>query len=71
MLKNRTIILILTPDNATIMNGIEQGSFAATLASQINIGSAVYDITKGEVSANIGNMPLNCLIFQDKIKKMN
>ena len=39
--------------------------------SSINIGTAVYDITKGEVSANIGNMPLNCLIFQDDIAKMN
>ena len=25
----------------------------------------------GAVSANIGNMPLNCLIFQDNIAKMN
>ena len=53
------------------MNGIGQDSFAAALASSINIGTAVYDITKGEVSANIGNMPLNCLIFQDNIAKMN
>ena len=71
MLNNRTIISILTPvgetDNATIMNGIGQGSFAAALASSINIGTAVFDITKGEVSANIGNMPLNGLIFQDDI----
>ena len=37
------------------------------LASSINIGTAVYDITKGEVSAHIGNMHLNCLIFQDDI----
>ena len=50
-------------DTATIMNGIRQGSFAAALASSINIGIAVYDITKGETSANIGNMLLNCLIF--------
>ena len=42
-----------------------------TLASSINIGTAVYDIIKGEVSANIGNMPLNCLVFQDDIAKMN
>ena len=75
MLNNRTRISILTPvgetDNATIMNGIGQGSFAAALASSINIGTAVYEKTKGEVSANIGNMPLNCLIFQDDIAKMN
>ena len=54
-LNNRTRISILTPlgetNNATIMNGIGQGSFGAALASYINIGSAVYDITKGEVTA--------------------
>ena len=50
------------------MNGIGRGSFSA---AAISIGSAVYDITKGEVTANIGNMPLNCLIFQDDIAKMN
>ena len=53
------------------MNGIGQGSFAAALASSINIGTAVYNIRKGEVSANIENMPLNCLIFQDDIAKIN
>ena len=69
--ENRTRIAILTPvgetDNATIINRIGQGSLAAALASSINIGTAVYDKTKGEVSANIGNM----LIFQDDIAKMN
>ena len=63
-------ILLLT-DSATIMNGIGQGSFAAALASSIKLGSAVHEITKGEVTANIGNMPLNSLIFQDDIAKMN
>ena len=74
-LNNRTRISILTPlddtDNATIKNGIGQESFGAALAYSINIGSAVYDITEGEVTANIGNMPLNSLIFQDDIAKMN
>ena len=67
-LNNRTRISIITPvgetDNAKIMNGIGQGSFVAALASSINIWAAVHDITKDEVSAKIGNMPLNCLIFQ-------
>ena len=67
MLKNRTRISILTQvgeaDNATIINGIGQGSFAAALA--------VCDITKGEVSDNIGNMPINCLIFQNDFTKIN
>ena len=53
------------------MNGIDQGSFGLALSSSINIGSAVYDITNGEVTANIRNMPLNSLIFQDNIAKMN
>ena len=44
-------------DGATIKNGMGQGSFAAALASSINIGTAVYDIRKGEVSDNIRNMP--------------
>ena len=50
MLNNRTRISILTPigetDKAKIMNGIRQGSFAAGLASSINIGSVLYDIKK-------------------------
>ena len=50
-----------------IINGIGQGSFAAALASSINIGSAVHEITKGEVTANIGN----CIIFQYEIARMN
>ena len=74
-LNNRTRFYIQTPvggtDNATILNDTGQGSFAAALASSITIGSAVYDITKGEVLAIIGNTPLNCLIFQDNIVKMN
>ena len=69
MLNNRTQIYIY--NNATMMNGIGQGSFTAEIASSVNIGTAEYDITKGEVSANIGNMPLNCLIFQNVIAKMN
>ena len=42
---NKTKISILTPlgetDGATIMNGIGQGSFAAALASSLNIGCGV------------------------------
>ena len=51
-LNNRTRISILTPvgetDNATIMNGKGQGSFATALASSINIGSAVMILKKGK-----------------------
>ena len=74
-LNNKTKISILTPlgetDGATIMNGIGQGSFAAALASSLNIGCAVDGITQGICSANIGEVELNSLIFQDNIAKMN
>ena len=39
-----------------IMNGIGQGSFAAALASSLNIGCAVDGITMGIGSANIGEI---------------
>ena len=74
-LNNKTRISILTPlgetEGATIINGIGQGSFAAALASSLNIGCAVDEITKGVVTAKIGEMELNSLIFQDNIAKMN
>ena len=70
-LNNKTKFSILTPlgetDGATIMNGIGQGSFASTL----NIGCGVEKITRGICSANIGELELNSLIFQDEIAKMN
>ena len=46
-------------------------SFAASLTSFINIGTAIDEITEGEVKAKKINMELNCLIFQDDIAKMN
>ena len=42
-----------------------------TQASSLNIGCAVDGITRGIVSANIGELELNSLIFQDNIAKMN
>ena len=72
---SKTKISIITPlretDGAKIMNGIGQGSFAAALASSLNIGCAVDGITRGICSANIGEVELNSLIFQDDIAKMN
>ena len=53
------------------MNGIGHGSFAAAIASSLNIGCAVDEITEGICSANIGEVELNSLIFQDEITKMN
>ena len=46
----------------------EMVSAAVALAYSINIGSAVYDTTQAKCTSN---MPLNCLIFQDNITKMN
>ena len=46
------------------MNGIGQGSFAAPLASSLNIGCAVEGIIIGEIE-------LNSLNFKDYIAKMN
>ena len=37
----------------------------------INIGWEVYNKTLGKYRSNIGAMPLNCLIFQDDIAKIN
>ena len=49
-LNNKSKISVLTPlgetDHATIMNGIGQGSFAAALASSLNIGCGVERITR-------------------------
>ena len=74
-LNNKTKISIFTPlgetYGATIMNGIGQGSFAAALASSLNIGCGVDKITRGICSANIGELDLDSLIFQDDIAKMN
>ena len=46
----------------------EMVSAAVALAYSINIGSAVYDTTQAKCTSN---MPLNCLIFQDHIAKIN
>ena len=49
-LNNQTKISVLTPvgetEQATIMNGIGQGSFGAALASSLNIGCGVDMIKK-------------------------
>ena len=56
---------------APIKDSVGQGSFAATLVSSLNIGSAIADKFKGESSANIGLLELICLILQDDIMKMS
>ena len=57
-LNNITRISILTTvGGKETYNGISQGSFAAALPRKI--------------TSNIGTMPLNCLILQDNMAKMN
>ena len=45
--------------------------FGAALASSLDIGTAIYDATEGETLTELGHMPLNCLIFQDDIARLN
>ena len=58
-------------DAARIFDSIGQCSFGAALASSLNIGTAIYDATEGETLTELGHMPLNCLIFQDDIARLN
>ena len=58
-------------DAAMIFDSIGQESFGAALASSLNIGTAIYDATYGETLTEHGHMPLNCLIFQDDIARLN
>ena len=45
--------------------------FGAALASSLNIGCALKDTFRGAPSTRLGLMPLNSLIMQDDISKMN
>ena len=58
-------------DAARIFDSIGQISFRAALASFLNIGTTIYDATEGETITELGHMPLNCLIFQDDIARLN
>ena len=58
-------------DKATIFDSIGQGSVGAALVSALNIGVAIKDTFTNQHTANIGQLPLNTLIFQDDISKMN
>ena len=54
-----------------IKNSLGQGSFGAALASSLNIGCAIKD-TFGETSStHIGTLPLNAIVMQDDIAKLN
>ena len=41
------------------------------MALSLNIGTAIYDATDGETLTELGHMPLNCLIFQNDIARLN
>ena len=58
-------------DAVRIFDSIGQGSFWAAIASSLNIGTTIYDATEGETLTKLGHMPLNCLIFQDDIARLN
>ena len=58
-------------DKATIFDSIGQGSVGAALVSALNIGVAIKETFTDEYTASIGQLPLNTLIFQDDISKMN
>ena len=58
-------------ESKLIKNSLGQGSFGAALASSLNIGCAIKD-TFGEVSStHIGTLPLNAVVMQDDIAKLN
>ena len=43
----------------------------AALVSALDIGVAIKETFTDQYTANIGQLPLNTLIFQDNISKMN
>ena len=71
----KTRISVVTPvgesDAARFFDSIGQGSFGAALASSLNVVTSIYDATKDETLTELGHMPLNCLIFQDDIARLN
>ena len=54
-----------------VKNSIGQGMFGDTLVSSLNIGCALKKTFLGKPSTMLGIMPLNSLIMQDDISKMN
>ena len=58
-------------DKETIFDSIGQGSVGTTLVSSLSIGVAIKETFTYQYTAKIGQLPLNTLIFQDDISKMN
>ena len=58
-------------ESKLIKNSLGQGSFGAALASSLNIGCAIQDTFRETSSTNIGTLPLNAVVMQDDIAKLN
>ena len=58
-------------DSKLIKNSLGQGSFGAALASSINIGGAIQDTFRETSLTTIGTLPINAVVMQDDIAKMN
>jgi len=58
-------------DSNLIKNSLGQGSFRAALAYSLNIGCAIKDTFGERSSTNIGSLPLNAVVMQDDIAKLN
>ena len=56
-------------DAARNFDSTGKGNFDSALASSPKIDCAIYDITQTESITGLG--PLNCLILQDDIARMN
>ena len=54
-----------------VKNSIGHGMFGAAVASSLNIGRALKKTFRGTPSKMLGRKPLNSLIMQDDINKMN
>ena len=58
-------------ESRLIKNSLGQGSFGAALASSLNIGCAIKDTFRETSSTHIGTLPLNAVVMQDDIAKLN
>jgi len=63
--------LVLVKQIKQQYSSIGPGSVGAALVSSLNIGVTIKVTFTDQYTANIGQLPLNTLIFQDDISKMN
>ena len=61
-----TLMMLIEPRcSKNIISGLK-----AALASSLNIGCAIKTTFRGNISAKMGSMSLNCVVLQDDIAKM-